>query len=247
MVGVTTADVHGCELPALDNGRVMIDADDSRQLYFACDGGFVLIDTNAPYNLWRGNAPGAMTARELAQVPRYSRPFESLPLHPVVSLDGRALIESFRLDERYAEPTDLAIADYANRSAWRAIRADPARALRNAGTKLVDMWNPTSFVLRHFELGAYGTVPEWVRVVLSVAVVLSYLAVCGLAVIGVARAPQDRRVWLILAVVAYFSAGSALAFGLTRFRLPLMPLFLLLSGLAVAGADRQADSGTEGT
>jgi 4-amino-4-deoxy-L-arabinose transferase-like glycosyltransferase len=208
-------------------------------------GGFVLIDTNAPYNLWRGNAPGAMTARELAQVPRYSWPFESLPLHPVVSLDGRALIESFRLDERYAEPTDLAIADYANRSAWRAIRADPARALRNAGTKLVDMWNPTSFVLRHFELGAYGTVPEWVRVVVSLAVVLSYLAVCGLAVIGVARAPQDRRVWLILAVVAYFAAGSALAFGLTRFRLPLMPLFLLLSGLGVAGAGRQSDSRTE--
>ena len=40
---VAMEDLHGCELPALDNGRVMIDADDSRQLYFACDGGFVLI------------------------------------------------------------------------------------------------------------------------------------------------------------------------------------------------------------
>ena len=137
----------------------------------------------------------------------------------------------FRLEEPYAEPTDLAIARYANRSARRAIWADPGRALANAGTKLVDMWNPTSFLLRHFELGAYGPVPERVRGFVSAAAVLSYGAVCLLALVGVVRARSDRRVWLILLFVVYFTSVSALAFGLTRFRLPLMPLLMLLAAI----------------
>lgn len=196
--------------------------------------GLVLIDTNAPYNLWRGNAPGALSVRDFPGIPHYSWPFESLPLHPVASLDGRALIESFRLEEPYAEPTDLAIARYANRAAWRAIRAEPGRALANAGTKLIDMWNPTSFLLRHFELGAYGPVPELVRWFVSGAAVLGYGAVCLLALVGVVRARSDRRVWLILLFVVYFTSVSALAFGLTRFRLPLMPLLMLLAAIPLA-------------
>jgi 4-amino-4-deoxy-L-arabinose transferase-like glycosyltransferase len=194
-------------------------------------GGFVLIDTNGPYNLWRGNAPGALLAHTLPGVPRYSWPFESLPLHPVASLDGRALVESFRRDRPYTDPTDLAIADYASDAAWAAIVADPPRAVRAAWIKLGDMWNPTSFVLRHFELGAYGDVPAAVRLGVSVAVVASYLAVCVLAAIGVGTHHDDRRVWLVVALVTCFSAISMVAFGLTRFRLPLMPLLMLLAAL----------------
>jgi 4-amino-4-deoxy-L-arabinose transferase-like glycosyltransferase len=193
--------------------------------------GFVLIDTNGPYNLWRGNAPGALLAHRLEGVPHYSWPFESLPLHPVASLDGRALIESFRRDRPYSEPTDLAIADYASDVAWRAILAQPARAARGAITKLHDMWNPTSFLLRHFELGAYGEVSAPVRAAISALAVLSYVAVLALAVVGVGMAVADRRVWLILALALFFSAISALAFGLTRFRLPLLPLLMLLAAL----------------
>ena len=195
--------------------------------------GFVLIDTNAPYNLWRGNAEGALLARDLPGVPHYSWPFESLPLHPVASLDGRALIERFRAEQRYTEPTDLAIASYANRAAWRAIQADPARALRNAGTKWVDMWNPTSFLLRHYELGAYGPVSDFTRGGVSVAAVATYGVVCSLALVGAVRGRSDRRVWLILVFVAYFSGVSMLAFGLTRFRLPLIPLLMLLAAFGV--------------
>lgn len=202
--------------------------------------GFVLIDTNGPYNLWRGNAPGALLTHSMPGVPHYSWPFESLPLHPVASLDGRALIEGFRLARPYAEPTDLAIAGYASEAAWRAIRDDPARAVRNAATKLVDMWNPTSFLLRHFEIGAYGDVSRPVRVGVSAVAVLAYAAVCVLASAGVVLAVADRRVWLLLACVAYFSAVSALAFGLTRFRLPLMPLLLLLASLPLARPGRLA-------
>jgi 4-amino-4-deoxy-L-arabinose transferase-like glycosyltransferase len=196
--------------------------------------GFVLIDTNAPYNLWRGNARGALLVRSLPGLPHYGWPFESLPLHPVASLDGRALVESFRLARPGTEPSDLAISRYASEVAWRAIRDDPARAARHAVTKLVDMWNPTSFLLRHFELEAYGPVSQPVRVAISAVAVLGYVVVCALAAAGLRISGADRRVWLILALVAYFSAVSALAFGLTRFRLPLMPLLMLLAAQPLA-------------
>ena len=200
--------------------------------------GFVLIDTNGPYNLWRGNADGALLAHEMPGVPHYAWPFETLPLHPVASLDGRTLIERFRLARPSTQPTDLAIADYAGDAAWYAIVSDPARTARNGLIKLVDMWNPTSFLLRHFELGAYGDVPVPLRVAVSAAAVFGYLAVCLLAAAGLGSALRDRRSWLILALVAYFSAGSALAFGLTRFRLPLMPLLMLLAALPLARCTR---------
>jgi 4-amino-4-deoxy-L-arabinose transferase-like glycosyltransferase len=209
--------------------------------------GFVLIDTSSSYNLWRGNAAGALLTHSLPGVSHYGWPFESLPLHPVASLDGRALIESFRLAHPEVEPTDLAIAGYARDAAWSAIRADPARAARNAVTKLVDMWNPTSFLLRHFEIGAYGSVSPTARAVVSVAAVLAYLSVCALAAAGIGGAAADRRVWLLLAIVAYFSAISALAFGLTRFRLPLMPLLMLPAALPLARRARVAGSSRAGS
>ena len=200
--------------------------------------GFVLIDTNGPYNLWRGNAPGAMEARNFPGVPRFSWPFESLPLAPVASLDGRSLIENFRRSHPEREPTDLAITRYASDVAWRAWRSDPARSLDLAAVKLVDMWNPTSFLLRHFELGAYGPVPGAVRGVVSGAAVISYVGVCLLACAGVGAAIGDRRVWFILALVGYFTAISAVAFGLTRFRLPLMPFLILLAAIPLARGRR---------
>ena len=198
----------------------------------------MLIDTNGPYNLWRGNAPGAMEARNFPGVPRFSWPFESLPLAPVASLDGRSLIENFRRSHPEREPTDLAITRYASDVAWRAWRSDPARSLDLAAVKLVDMWNPTSFLLRHFELGAYGPVPGAVRGVVSGAAVISYVGVCLLACAGVGAAIGDRRVWFILALVGYFTAISAVAFGLTRFRLPLMPFLILLAAIPLARGRR---------
>ena len=46
-------------------------------------GGFVLIETNGPYNLWRGNGADAFANRGDPRVPHYAWPFESLPLAPV--------------------------------------------------------------------------------------------------------------------------------------------------------------------
>ncbi|MEZ4214981.1 MAG: glycosyltransferase family 39 protein [Myxococcota bacterium] len=196
--------------------------------------GFVLIDTNAPYNLWRGNAPGAMLMASQPQAPRYGWPFQRIVMHPVANLNGPVLVAKYR--QAHPDdpmPTDLALTRYASEVAWAQIRGRPDRALANAWQKLVDMWNPTSFLLRHFELGAYGPVSPAVRMAASAAAVVSYLAVALLAVVGLAAGLHDRRMWLVLAFVGYLSAVSALAFGLTRFRIPLMPLLMLPAAAAL--------------
>lgn len=212
---------------------------------YVVHGGFVLIDTNAPYNLWRGNAPGAMAMAHYPLAPRYSWPFDHILVHPVANLNAPILVEQYRnANPDDPQPSDLALTRYASEVAWAQIRGRPGHTLANAWRKLVDMWNPTSFLLRHFELGAYGPVAPSVRIAISVAAVGSYVGVALLAVVGAAARLHDRRVWLVLALVAYLSAIAALAFGLTRFRIPLMPFLMILAGAAL---DRITRGGARAT
>ena len=207
--------------------------------WFVHDG-FVLIDTNAPYNLWRGSGPGAMALRFVEGVPTYRWPFDAIPLHPVGNLNGRELVDSYRRAHppepggEPAMPSDLEVAAYATEVAWRQIRRDPERFARNAVHKFVDMWNPTSFVIRHFEMGAYGNAPEWLRVGVTAAAALAYLALAFFGAFGLVAARADRRAWLVALLLVYFSAISLLAFGLTRFRFPLMALVALLAANELA-------------
>jgi 4-amino-4-deoxy-L-arabinose transferase-like glycosyltransferase len=208
---------------------------------YGIHGGFVLIDTNAPYNLWRGNGLDAMALRDFAEAPRYTWPFESVLLHPVGNLNGRELVDAYRRDhapqaqgEGPLMPTDLEVMAYATAASWDQILGDPLRTLRNAGHKLTDMWNPTSFLVRHLEMGAYGNVPGGLHVALIVAASGSYLVVMFFAAFGLVTGLADRRIWGVALLLVYFSAISALAFGLTRFRLPVMPLLMLVAAVELA-------------
>jgi 4-amino-4-deoxy-L-arabinose transferase-like glycosyltransferase len=203
-------------------------------------GGFVLIDTNGPYNLWRGNADGALAMRDDPRLPHFSWPFEGIALHPVANLTGRLLVDELRRVRGIQEPGDLEIMAYASEVAWSRIRSDPAHFASNAVAKLVDMWNPTSFLIRHFELRAYGEVSPALRGVVVAASAGSYVVLLGLAALGIGRFASDRRVWLVVVTVLYFSALSAVAFGLTRFRLPLMPLLMLPAACALGSRGHRA-------
>ena len=59
-------------------------------------GGFVLIETNAAYNLWRGNGPGAFEDRCAPEVAHYPPPFECLPVAPVGNRYAWILIDDAR-------------------------------------------------------------------------------------------------------------------------------------------------------
>jgi hypothetical protein len=197
-------------------------------------GGLVLIDTNGPFNLWRGNSPYTFWRRGDPDLAHYGPPFESVPLHPVGMRNAAMLVDELRRDRGIEMPTDLEVIDYAGDTAWAFIAAQPGLFVRRMGTKLFDMWNPTSFVLRKIELGGYGEVSSGLRAAITWAVVAGYLVVLVAALAGSAMAWRDPHIWLVGLFVLVLSAVSALAFGLTRYRLPLIPLLMVPAGLALA-------------
>ncbi len=200
----------------------------------ALHGGFVWIDTNAPYNLWRGNGPDTFAHRNDPSTARYRWPLSGIPIAPVDNRTGRRLVDEARRALGTDTPTDLEIIGHARDAAWASIRSDPATFLRRVPIRLVDLWNPSSFLVRHVGVGAYGAVPAGLAALLVWAAILSYLVVVALAAAGAWLARRRPETWLVLGFAATVSGISAVAFGLTRFRLPVVPLLMVLAGLALA-------------
>ncbi len=197
-------------------------------------GGFVLIDTNGPYNLWRGNADFAFAERETGLLPHYDWPFESIPITPVGEVSAEVLIDALRQETGNASPSDLEVAAYARRVALASILADPGRFLSRARYKLIDMWNPTSFFVRHLEGNLYGPLPYPLKASLRFAAFASHWLLLALATHGLLLVWREPRAWWIVAFTIYLTGISLLAFGLTRFRLPLLPFLCLLGGCSLA-------------
>ena len=201
--------------------------------------GFVLLETNAAFNLWRGNGPDSFAGRDTANIPRYGWPLEGIPTAPVGNRTARRLVREAKVALENPTPTDLEIAQYARRTAQDEILARPGTFLARVPTRLVDLWNPTSFVLRHFRLGAYGAVPAPIEAAVSIAAVLSYVAVMALAAIGIWMARRRPETWLVVTLAVLLSAMTAASFGLTRFRLPWMPLGLVMAAVPLAALGRR--------
>src|SRR5262245_36704957 len=197
-------------------------------------GGFVLIETNGPYNLWRGNGPGAFEDRCSPDVPHYPWPFECIPLSPVGNRYAWVLIADVKRALGKEDPSDLEVIRYAQRAAWDEIRAHPATFVRRIGPRLADMWNPTSFLVRHLYVGAYGPVPAPIATLLAWWAMLAYLAAAVLALAGAWLERRSPLTWLVALLVLLCPGITALSFGLTRFRLPLEPLLIVLAGAALA-------------
>ena len=192
-------------------------------------GGFVLLDSSSPYNLWRGNAPTSFQVRPHPPKASYKPPFQNIPLHPVGEQPAVILTNKAKQMLGIEYPTDLQIMACAKKLAWDYIRSDPVAFLKRAQFKIVDMWNPTSFMIRHFQRGWYGDVDPRIEFVLTWAAVLSYVVVMCLGIFGFILWWRDERAWLIVLMVFFYTAISAVAFGLTRFRIPLIPFVMVLA------------------
>jgi arylsulfatase A-like enzyme len=192
-------------------------------------GGFVWIETNSAYNLWRGNGPDAFVRRNDPHTPRYGWPFGCVPLAPVGNRAAGRLVEEARQALGVEQPTDLQIVDYARGAAWKEIRTYPARFVARIPARLFDMWNPTSFLIRDLQIGAYGPLPPDLALLLVLTTTAAYLLLAGLALVGVWLGRARPQTWLVLGLVGMLSGVSALSFGITRFRLPLMPLLAILA------------------
>lgn len=113
---------------------------------------------------------------------------------------------------------------------WAIVRDDPAGYAAKAAKEAGDLWrlNFGSFerLVRGYGLGKVP--PAWLALTFLLDDLL-YLAALPLAVLGWCQRLRREDRWLIGLWIAYNCATAAVFFAISRFRLPLMPLVLLLA------------------
>ena len=183
---------------------------------------FVPVDATLGVNLWRGNATPAVANWDFgfdrrprnAGVPRGFSDCRELPL-----------IDRDRCNTRLS---------------LQLIKDHPGTFLRRIPTKLLDLTNPTSFLLRHARWGLYGDLSKGSITVLTVLVVVSFVGVALLTVLGLVGTPvwaahrpfasRSRQFFLMLVLLSL--AMHSITFGMSRYRLPLIPLAMPFAALA---------------
>ena len=173
-------------------------------------GRFVLVETTAGKNLVRGNSAW-----------------------PPTDWDWGARRVTPALDEAGCEQANLVDRDACfRRRGVEAIVSHPGRFLSQGVTKVADLVNPTSFLVRHLRLNVYGHMANGTVDVLVTFIALYAAIVMAAAGAGWILAPPSGARWVTGAVVLYTLAVHIVTFGMSRFRLPLAPL--LAAGAAMA-------------
>lgn len=126
---------------------------------------------------------------------------------------------------------------YCRRMAWAEIRAaQPGWAARKLREQMPEFWKAGSEAIDHF-VGreACGPLPPAAVRRLELAFVAPYLVVLALAAFGLARLRPTPGAWFLLAFLAAYNAAHVMAYATTRFRLPVLPVLLLLAAAALVG------------
>ena len=126
------------------------------------------------------------------------------------------------------------------RSALAQMLENPRRTLWLSWIKWADLVSPTSFLTRHVRerVAPYRFRKRTVeRINRLVAASWIFVALAGLAGL-VLRTGKER--WLFLALVAYPLVLAAATFGMSRFRLPMVPYLAIGAGAALDGLIRAA-------
>jgi 4-amino-4-deoxy-L-arabinose transferase-like glycosyltransferase len=130
------------------------------------------------------------------------------------------------------------------RAAMRFAAENPFLTVRRCGQRLVELLNPTSFLIRHLRLGRYNlnamgaTIhappPVWFTETVVAVTVASYLLVMLFAVLGLASMPGSSARSFSLTTILFFLLFSALTMGMSRYRLPIIPFAALAAGFFLA-------------
>lgn len=119
-------------------------------------------------------------------------------------------------------------------NAWRFAREHPGLVLERLPQRFRAFWGPNSFLLRSVLWGAYPRVDPSAYALLKGVVPLFYVAVVVAALLALGRAPMPPVVEWIALFTAYYTAAHVLAVAYSRYRLPLMPLLMVVASLWLA-------------
>jgi 4-amino-4-deoxy-L-arabinose transferase-like glycosyltransferase len=121
---------------------------------------------------------------------------------------------------------------YAMRMGLQAIRdRQPWWIFEKLRDEMPLFWEADSLVLVHIKRGAYGAVPPAMAVAVALAVLVPYVAVLALFALGVTRLRWSRPIVLLVSFLAYYNLIHIVTHGFARYRLPVMPVVLLIAGV----------------
>lgn len=123
----------------------------------------------------------------------------------------------------------------AMRQALQYIVANPALTLQRSVVKFFDFWGLERELIFGANRGYFGNVSTPILVGLALLLCSSYVLALFAGIIGLVLAPPtDRRIhWFLLLLIAFVCALHCLAFGHSRYHLPLMPLVLVYAASSV--------------
>jgi 4-amino-4-deoxy-L-arabinose transferase-like glycosyltransferase len=123
---------------------------------------------------------------------------------------------------------------WAQRKAIEYMRAHPRETFRRSLIKFADFWGLEREFMAGVQQGLFSP-PLWFAVLASAAILFGYVlvAVVGAAGLWIAR-PRDARVHAIMLLPIVVLVGAhAIAFGHSRYHLPLMPILCLYAAALV--------------
>jgi 4-amino-4-deoxy-L-arabinose transferase-like glycosyltransferase len=121
---------------------------------------------------------------------------------------------------------------WAQRKALEYMVAHPGTTIRRAGIKFADLWGLERSFIAGVQQGLYAP-PTWFAYAAAAAILLSYAAVAVLGGTGMWLArPAWRAHVLILLPVVVITGVHALAFGHSRYHVPLVPFLALYAAHA---------------
>jgi 4-amino-4-deoxy-L-arabinose transferase-like glycosyltransferase len=114
------------------------------------------------------------------------------------------------------------------RAGLRFVLQHPLLTMQRDIIKFFDFWQLERELPSQASQGYFGPIPGWCVKLTSVVVVVSYVFCFLAAVFGIFLAPPSDRCyhWVLLSVVVFITAMHTLAFGHSRYHLPLMPVLL---------------------
>lgn len=95
-------------------------------------------------------------------------------------------------------------------------------------------WEAENQALIHIQRGAYGPVRPAAAAVAAIATILPYLLQLALFALGLAALKPDRRALLLVGFLMLYNGLHIVTHGFARYRLPVMPVVLILAAAAIA-------------
>jgi Dolichyl-phosphate-mannose-protein mannosyltransferase len=149
---------------------------------------------------------------------------------------GNALVSRQEVyDQYWAVHGRIEKYQFARSKGLEAIRdRQPGWFFAKLRQEMPNFWEADSQALVHLVRGAYGPYPRALAVAAVVVVLLPFFAcLVGLA-FGLAALPIARGPLLLVTFLAYYNLIHVAAHGYARYRLPAMPVLMLLTGFVWA-------------